>query len=151
MAIALTFTGVVKNQLPTVGNGSNDQSNAELILDYIATLSGSYTAGGDPIDFTAAANAAGFNIPPFAPSHVEISELAVIGTEAPGFQYDYAYGPAGATAASPYTPQGGAIQIKGAGAGSGQGGTAITAGAYANTTPSLNGQQLKVRAWLSKG
>jgi hypothetical protein len=149
MAISLVFVGVVKTQLPTVGNGTNDQSNAELILDYIATLSGSYTAGGDPIDFTAATLATGFNLPPFAPTKVEISELAVIGTEAPGFQYDYAYGPAGATASNPYTPQGGAIQIKGAGAGSGQGGTAIS-GTYAGTTPALT-CQLKVRAWFSKG
>ena len=149
MAISLAFTGVVKNQLPTVGNGSNDQSNAELILDYIATLSGSYVAGGDPIDFTQATNPSGFNLPPFAPSHVEITELAVIGTEAPGFLYTYAYGPAGATAASPYTPQGGAIQIKGTGTASGDGGNAIS-GTYAGTTPPLT-CQLKVRAWFAKG
>lgn len=144
--IALQFTGVVKNQLPTTGNGTPDQANAELILDYIATLSGSYTAGGDPMDFTAATFPTNFNLPPFAPSHVEITEMAVIGTEAPGFAYDYAYGPAGATV---YTPQGGALQIKGAGAGSGQGGTAIS-GTYAGTTPALT-CQLKIRAWFAKG
>ena len=149
--ITLAFTGVVKNQLPTVGNGSNDQSNAELILDYIATLSGSYTAGGDPIDFTAATNPSGFNLPPFAPTEVRISELAVIGTAATGFQFGYAYGPAGATAASPYTPQGGGVQIFGGATASQDGLNEIPVGTYASQTPSLNGKQLKVRAWFAKG
>lgn len=146
MALALTFTGIVKSQLPTQGSLVNDQTNDELILDFLGTLSGSYTAGGEPLDFTSAAPS-GYQLPPVAPTRVEIQELAVIGTEAPGFSYQYAFGPAGAT--YNYTPQGGAIQVKGAGAASGQGGTAVS-GTYASQTPSLNGQQLRIRAFFAK-
>ena len=145
MAIALTFVGIVKSQLPTVGSLVDDQTNSELILDFLATLSGNYTAGGDPLDFTAAAPS-GYQLPPVAPTRVDVQELAVIGTEAPHFSYQYAYGPAGA--ANSYTPAGGALQIFGTGTGSTDGGNAIS-GTYAGTTPALT-CQLRIRAYFAK-
>lgn len=155
MAITLTFLGIQTSAAsgivattgtpPAVqGSQKNDQTNAELILDFIGTLSGSYTAGGEPLDFTSAAPS-GYQLPSAPPADVHITELAVIGTAAPGFSYLYAYGP---TLAAP-TERGGAIQIFGAGAGSGQGGTEIS-GTYAGTTPSLSNKQLKIRAFFSK-
>lgn len=144
MAIALTFAGIVKSGSAATGSGTVDQTNAELIIDFVGTLSGSYTAGGEPLDFTTA-TPSGYQLPSVAPSSVQITELGVIGTATPGFQYNYVYGP---TIAAP-TERGGAIQIFGTGAGSGQGGTAITS-TYAGQTPSLNGQQLKIRAFFAK-
>ncbi len=145
MAITLSFVGIVKSSGATTGgSGVNDQTNAELILDFIGTLSGSYTAGGEPLDFTTAAPS-GFQLPSVAPSDVHITELGVIGTATPGFQYNYVYGP---SLAAP-TERGGAIQIFGTGAASGQGGTAITS-TYAGQTPSLDGQKLKIRAFFAK-
>lgn len=146
MALTLTFVGIVKSQFPTTGSLVNDQTNAELILDFLAVLSGSYTAGGEPLDFGSAAPS-GYQLPSVAPTWVQIQEFGVIGTAVPGFQYQYVYGPAGAT--YQYTPNGGAVQIFGTGAGSGQGGTAITS-TYAGQTPSLNGQQLRIRAYFAK-
>lgn len=143
--ITLAFTGVVKSQGPAVGSGVNDQTERELVLDFLATLSGNYTAGGDPLDFTSAAPE-GYALPPVAPSFVEVQELGVIGTAVPGYQYQYVYGP---TLAAP-TPMGGALQIFGTGAASGDGGTQFTAGAYSSGSPSLNNQQLKVRAYFAK-
>ncbi len=155
MAISnLTFIGVLKSGAfiaatgaPPVITGGQvpDQTNAEQVLVFVGNLTGSYVAGGDPLDFTAAAP---LNYPglTYAPTFVRIEEIGVIGTAVPGFQYQYVYGPA----AQPWTPQGGAVQIFGAGAGSGQGGTEITAGAYANTTPSLNNKQVKIFAMFSK-
>lgn len=146
MAISsLTFIGIQKSSGVATGSGVNDQTNAELILDFVGTLTGNYTNNGDPLDFTSAAPS-GYQLPSVAPTSVQISELGVIGTALPGFQYDYVYGPSLAAA----TPQGGAVQIFGTGAVSGQGGTQITAGAYANTTPSLNNQQIKIRAFFAK-
>jgi len=154
MAIALTFNGIVKSAgivaatgtPPTAeGSGVPDQTNNELILDFIATLSGSYTAGGDPLDFTGAAPS-GYQLPSVAPSDVHITELAVIGTAATGFQFGYAYGP---NLNAP-TPQGGALQIFGGATASQDGLNEIAAGAYSSATPSLNNKQLRIRALFSK-
>lgn len=153
MISSLTFVGVLKSAAfvaatgaPPVIQGSEvpDQTNAELVLVFIGNLTGNYTAGGDPLDFTAAA-AANFTLPSVAPTFVIIEELGVIGTAVPGFTYKYVYGPA----AQPWTPQGGAVQIFGAGAGSGQGATQIS-GTIAGTTPSLTNTQIKIIAGFSK-
>ena len=153
----LTFVGILSAADPAYiaatgtppaiqGSQRPDQTNSELLLVFIGNLTGSYANGGDPLDFTAAAPS-NYSLPSTAPTKVWIEELGVIGTAVPGFQYQYVYGPA----AQPWTPQGGAVQIFGAGAGSGQGGTQITAGAYANTTPSLNNTQIKIVALFGKG
>ena len=144
MALALSFVGIVKSSGVTGGSEVNDQTNGELILDFLGTLSGSYTAGGEPLDFTTAPPS-GFQLPSVAPSDVHITELGVIGTETPGFNYNYVYGP---TLAAP-TEKGGAIQIKGTGTATLDGGNAIT-GTYASQTPSLDAQKLKIRAFFAK-
>ena len=146
MAITLAFVGIVKSSGATTGGSEvPDQTNAQYILDFVATLSGSYTAGGDPLDFTSAAPS-GYQLPSVAPSDVHIMELAVIGTAATGFQYGYAYGP---TLAAP-TPQGGALQIFGGATASQDGLNEIPASAYSGQTPALNTTKLRIRATFSK-
>ena len=152
--ISLAFIGVQKSAgivaatgTPPAAQGSlvPDQTNATLILDFIGTLSGSYAAGGDPLDFTSAAPS-GYQLPSVAPSFVQIMELATIGTAATGFQYGYAYGP---NLQSP-TPQGGSVQIFGGATASQDGLNEIAAGVYTGSSPSLNNKQLKIRAYFSK-
>ena len=154
MAISLKFIGIVKSAgivaatgTPNTPEGSlvNDRTFNELILDFIASLSGSYTAGGDPLDFTAAAPS-GYQLPAVAPSDVKFDDLATIGTAAPGYVYKYAYGP---NLQSP-TPQGGAMQIFGTGTASQDGLNEIAAGAYSSASPSLNNAQIKIRATFAK-
>lgn len=153
MAVKVEFNGLVKSApivssaTPGVneGSGSPDQTNAELVLDFTLTLSGSYVAGGDALDFTSAPGN-NYNLPSVAPSFVEFMELATIGTAGTGFKYAYAYGP---TLQAP-TPQGGALQIFGTGAASGQGGTEAAAGLYSGLTPSLNNKQIRCRAHFAK-
>ena len=155
MAISsLTFVGVLKSGAfiaatgaPPVIEGSQvpDQTNAELCLVFVGNLTGNYTAGGDPLDFTAAAPA-NYSLPSVAPTLVVIDEIAVIGTAATGFQFKYAYGPA----AQPWTPQGGALQVFGGATASQDGLNEIAAGAYSGASPSLNNKQIKIFAMFSK-
>ena len=159
MAISsLTFVGILSASgggayiaamgAPPVIQGSQkaDMTNASLVLVFIGNLTGSYTAGGDPLDFTAA-SAADYQLPSVAPSLVVIEEIAIIGTAGTGFQFKYAYGPA----AQPWTPQGGAVQIFGGATASQDGLNEIAAGTYASTTPSLNNKQIKIFATFGKG
>ena len=151
MAVSLSFVGLVKSSPFTnggnpAGSGAVDQTNDLLGLVFLGTLpsSGNYTAGGEPLDFTSAA-AANYTLPSTAPTICMIEELGVIGTAVPGFKYQYVYS---SLTAAP-TPQGGAVQIFGSGAGSGQGGTEIS-GAWGSTTPSLASKQLKIVAYFAK-
>ncbi len=146
--IALSYTGVAPQSggSLTAQGGPVDETLNELLVDVIGTLSGAYVAGGDALSF---ANLAGLaaSIPGGAPSLVQVEEIQVIGTALTGFVFRYVWGP---TLAAP-TQNGGAIQIFGAGAVSGQGMTQLAAGAYAGTTPALTGVQLRIRAWFPKG
>lgn len=156
--ITVTFIGIAgRGSAYTVGSLVNAVCNRELVLDFLLTLSGTYgtaTSHGDILDFTSAAPN-GFGLPEYAPTAVFVRELVQAGSLAPGFQYLYC--PAAINTPDGSTPADGVLQITGAGAGSGQGGTEITQGAaYSTTTPSLNtsggtsGQQLLCRAWFGK-
>lgn len=153
MAVIVAITGIVP------GNGTNftpptsapasavaDITQRQIIVDGTFTLSGSYGTGtshGDPVDFTAPAPP--FSFGEYAPAYVNIIEMPQAGVAALGYQYIYCPGP---TLAAP-TQAGGVLQILGAGAGSGQGGTEITEGsAYSGFTPSLSGAVLRFRAWF---
>lgn len=133
---------------PPVIQGSQkvDQTNAQLVLVFIGNLTGSYVAGGDPLDFTAAAPA-NYQLPSVAPTLVQIEEIAITGTAGTGFQFKYAYGPS----AQPWTPQGGAVQIFGGATASQDGLNEIPVGTYASQTPSLNNKQIKIVATFGKG
>lgn len=147
MAVSLSFVGLVKSSPVTTGSESVDQTNAMLGLVFLGTLpsTGSYTVGGEPLDFTSA-SPANYQLPSVAPTIVLVEELGVIGTAVPGFKYVYVYSNISTAAA---TPQGGGLQIFGGAAGSGQGGTEIS-GAWGSTTPSLAGNQLKIVAYFAK-
>lgn len=152
MSVAIKITGVTpKNgQGYLVGEGPFDRTNNGWIVDCLLTLSGNYGGAathGDTINFAAAT---GIGIGPLgdnAPTMWEFHELVAAGTALPGFEYEYCPGP---SLAAP-TLNAGVLNIRGAGAGSGQGGTEITeGGAYAGTTPSLNNQVIKARFWFSR-
>jgi hypothetical protein len=148
MAITVAITGVGPQSGASylASGGPADETLNELIVDCLLTLSGSYTVGGDPLSFSNASGLA-LGLPGGAPAFVSIMELVPIGTAASGFTFLYVPGP---TLAAP-TQNGGGIQIFGAGAASGQGGTQLTASTYASQTPSLNGTVLKARFWFVKG
>jgi hypothetical protein len=154
---SLTFVGVLKaaddayiaatGAPPVIQGGQKvDQTNAQLVLVFIANLTGSYVAGGDALDFTAAAPA-DYQLPSTAPTLCVIEEIAVIGTAGTGMTFRYAYGPV----AQPWTPQGGAVQIFGGATASQDGMNEIPVGTYASTTPSLNNKQIKIVATFGKG
>ena len=146
MAITLTFIGQIGAPPVISGTQRPDQTNAQLIYDYEAVLSGNYTAGGDTLDFTSAIPANG-PVPNVAPTDVHIDELGILGTALAGFIYKYVYSNISTAMA---TPQGGGLQIFGTGTASQDGMNEIAAGAYANTTPSLNNVKLKIRATFAK-
>jgi hypothetical protein len=153
MAITLVFVGIAgRGSAQNAGSLVNDQSQRELILDFIGTLSGNYGGAathGDVLDFTAPAPN-GFGLPEYAPTIVQVQELVQAGAAVPGFKYQYCPGPNISTPDG-CTPQGGVLNISGAGAGSGQGSTEITEGAaYSTATPTLDGQKLLIRAWFGK-
>jgi hypothetical protein len=151
MATSVTITGITP-AASVVGVGTGfvsalaDMTNMSIIVDGTITLSGSYTAGGDPLSFVSSTAGLPFAIGNLAPSNVEIWEQGVLGTATPGYTYNYVWGP---TLANP-TPQGGGLQIFGAGASSGAGSTPVS-GAYSSMSPSLNGTVLRFRAWFSRG
>jgi hypothetical protein len=149
MAVAVAIFGVLTNgSSASVGSGLADATMGEIIVDGTLTLSGNYGAGagthGDALSFAVSSSLIfGSN----APTKVEIYEAPLFGVAPLGYQYQYAYGP---TLAAP-TQAGGALQVFGTGAASGQGGTELTNGsAYSTFTPSLNGAVLRFRAWFAK-
>ena len=152
MAVGIAYTGVVPSngQGYLVGAGPNDFTAAELIADFIITLTGNYggaTTHGDAISFASVA-IPGCNLGDYAPVWAEFWELVPAGTNPPGYHYTYCPGP---TLAAP-TLNGGVLNIQGTGAASGQGGTELTEGsAYSGFTPSLNNQQIKMRMWFTRG
>lgn len=149
MAVTIAYTGVLVNGATYAagsGSGQFDTTKEEIVIDCTLTLSGSYTAGGDPVNFSAIAPPIGASLYSYAPSFWEINEQGVAGTALTGFRYYYVPGP---TLAAP-TQAGGVLQIFGTGAGSGQGGTEISAGTYASTTPSLDGVVLRARFWFGR-
>ena len=151
MAATLTITGIqpaasVQGVGSTYASGLADQTKMSIIVEGTIALTGSYTAGGDPLAIVSSTVGLPFQFGLLAPHFVSITEIGVTGTAVPGFQYVYVWGP---TLANP-TQNGGAVQIFGAGAGSGQGGTQIS-GAYASTTPALSTTTLKFFAMFSIG
>lgn len=152
MAATLSITGITPAaSVQGVGAGFAsmlaDTTKMSTIVEGIITLTGSYVSGGDPLTIVSSTVGLPFQFGNLAPHFVHIEELATLGTAVPGFQYVYAYGP---TLAAP-TQNGGGVQIFGSGAGSGQGGTQLSAGAYSGATPSLNNVQLKFFALFSNG
>lgn len=148
MSVAVAITGVLSNGAGVLnGSGVTDASLNEYIVDGTLTLSANYGAAaahGDPLSFAVSMST---SIGGQAPTKVEIYEAPVFGVAATGYQFIYAYGP---TLAAP-TQAGGALQVFGTGAASGQGGTELTNGsAYSTFTPSLNGLVLRFRAWFSR-
>jgi hypothetical protein len=153
MAATLTITGIrpaasVQSVAAGIGSGLADGTKGSIIVEGTIALTGSYTAGGDPLTIVSSAAGQGlpFQFGNLVPHFVSITELGVLGTAVSGFQYVYVWGP---TLANP-TQNGGGIQIFGAGAGSGQGGTQIS-GTYAGTTPALTTQVLNFFALFSTG
>lgn len=156
MGVAIEYTGVQANGSgfaasgPTVtggaGSGQFDETTKEVVIDCILTLSGSYVAGGDPVNFGSVAPPIGASLFDYAPSHWSLNELQVAGTALSGFHFSYLPGP---TLAIP-TQAGGVLQITGTGAASGQGGTQLSAGAYSGSTPSLDGVRIKARFWFGR-
>ena len=151
MAATLTITGIrpaasSQGVGATVGSGLADTTKMSTIVEGTIALTGSYVAGGDPLTIISSAAGQGlpFQFGNLAPHFVQITELGVIGTAVSGFQYVYVWGP---TLANP-TINGGAVQIFGAGAGTGQGGSQIS-GTYAGTTPTLGAQVLNFFALFS--
>lgn len=143
MSVAVAITGQISNGVgANVGDGQGDTTLREIIVDGTLTLSGSYVAGGDAINFTTPAPA--FSFGNQAPTRVEIFEKPVKGTAGTGFVFVYAYGP---SLAAP-TQAGGALQIFGGAASPGQGLTELSAGPYSGSTPSLSGAVLGFRAWV---
>lgn len=157
MSVAISILGVMSENTGYEAAGTNllDNTSEQVIVDCLLTLSGNYgTAGshGDPLVFKSVLDGGGLaagsqNIPSqLAPNAWEFHELVAANSAAPGFHYDYH--PDSLTAP---TQNGGVLYISGAGAGSGQGDTEITAGgAYSGTTPSLNGQVIRARFWFTK-
>lgn len=149
MAVTIAYTGVLANgatYAPGSGSGQFDTTKEEIVIDCTLTLSGSYPAGGDPINFGSVAPPIGASLYSYAPSDWSLKELVVAGTAQTGFQFNYNPGP---TLAAP-TQAGGVLQITGGAAGSGQGGAQLAAGTYASTTPSLDGTVIKARFWFAR-
>ncbi len=149
MAVTIAYTGPIMNGssfAPGSGSGEWDTTKNEIIIDCTLTLSGSYTTGGDPVNFGAIAPPIGALLYSYAPSDWNLEELQVAGTALSGFRFSYLPGP---TLAAP-TQAGGVLQITGGAAGSGQGGVQLSAGTYASATPSLDGVVIKARFWFAR-
>ena len=149
MAVTIAYTGVICNGASFAagsGSGQFDTTKEEIIVDCTLTLSGSYTAGGDTVDFTSVAPPIGASAFSYAPTAWALNEQGIKGTALSGFNFYYVPGP---TLAAP-TQAGGALQIFGTGAGSGQGGTELSAGTYASATPSLDGKVIRARFWFAR-
>lgn len=149
MAVTIEYTGVQANGssfAPGKGSGQFDQTMKEIIIDCNLTLSGSYTAGGDLVNFGSVSPPIGALLYDYAPSDWSLKELQVAGTALSGFQFNYLPGP---TLAAP-TQAGGVLQITGGAAATKQGGTQIDAGTYASQTPTLDGVVIKARFWFSR-
>ncbi len=148
MAVTIAYTGVLANGATFAagsGSGQFDQTMKEIVVDCTLTLSGSYVAGGDPVNFGSVAPPQGASLFDYAPSHWELTELGVAGTAVSGFTFVYVPGP---TLAAP-TQAGGVLQVIGGAASSGTGGVELAAGTYASATPSLNGTVVKARFWFA--
>lgn len=149
MAVTIAYTGVLANgssYAAGTGSGQFDTTKEEIIIDCTLTLSGSYVAGGDTLDFTSVAPPIGASLFSYAPTQWTLNEQSIKGTALSGFSFYYVPGP---TLALP-TQAGGGLQIFGTGAASGQGGTEVSAGTYASTTPSLDGKVIRARFWFSR-
>ena len=149
MAVTIAYTGVICNGASyAAGTAGNqfDTTKEEIVIDCTLTLSGSYTAGGDTLDFTSVAPPAGALLYSYPPTSWTLSEQSIKGTALSGFSFYYVPGP---TLAAP-TQAGGALQVFGTGASSGQGGTELSAGTYASATPSLDGKVLRARFWFGR-
>lgn len=149
MAVTIAYTGVLANGATFAagsGSGQFDTTKEQIVIDCTLTLSGSYTSGGDPVNFSAIAPPIGASLFSYAPSAWSINEQGVAGTALSGFNFYYVPGP---TLAAP-TQAGGVLQVFGTGAASGQGGTQLSAGTYASSTPSLDGVVLRARFWFAR-
>lgn len=149
MAVTIAYTGVLANGAtfaPGSGSGQFDTTKEEIVIDCTLTLSGSYPAGGDPVNFGSVAPPIGASLYSYAPSHWDLIELVPAGTAVSGFAFSYNPGP---TLAAP-TQAGGVLQVTGGAAASKQGGTQIDAGTYAGQTPSLDGAVIKARFWFAR-
>ena len=149
MSVGIAYLGLA----PTNGEGylvaagPGDFTAAELIVDFLLTLSANYGGAATHGDAIVFPTIPGLNLPNYAPIWADFWELVPAGTNPPGYHYTYCPGP---TLAAP-TLNGGVLNIQGAGAASGQGGTEITQGsAYSGFTPSLNGAQIKMRAYFTR-
>lgn len=149
MAVTIAYTGVIANGATYAagsGSGQFDTTKEEIVIDCTLTLSGSYVAGGDVVNFSAIAPPIGASLYSYAPTSWTLNEQGITGTALSGFSFAYVPGP---TLAAP-TQAGGALQVFGTGAGSGQGGTEVSAGTYASTTPSLDGKVIRARFWFAR-
>ncbi len=149
MAVTITYPGILANGATfAAGSGSGQYPiNSDMIeIDCELTLSGSYVAGGDPVNFSAIAPPSPAQLYSYAPTRWLINELQVAGTALSGFQFNYLPGP---TLAAP-TQAGGVLQITGGSAASKQGGVQIDAGTYAGQTPSLDGVRLRATFWFAR-
>lgn len=149
MAVTIAYTGVLANgatYAPGSGSGQFDTTKEQIVIDCTLTLSGSYVAGGDPVNFSAIAPPIGASLYSYAPTSWTINEQSINGTALTGFQFYYVPGPSLVAA----TQAGGALQIFGTGAVSGQGGTQLSAGAYSGSTPVLDGVVLRARFWFGR-
>ena len=149
MSVTIAMTGVILNGASYAAGSAGNQfdiTKEQIIIDCTLTLSGSYTAGGDPVDFTKVSPPAGALLYSYPPTSWTINEQGIKGTALSGFSFYYVPGP---TLAAP-TQAGGALQIFGTGSVSGQGATELAAGTYASATPSLDGKVLRARFWFAR-
>ena len=149
MAVTIAMTGVILNGASyAAGSAGNqfDTTKEQIIIDCTFTLSGSYTAGGDSVNFTTISPPAGALLYSYPPTSWTLNEQSITGTALSGFKFYYVPGP---TLAAP-TQAGGALQVFGAGAVSGQGDTELAAGTYASATPSLDGKVIRARFWFGR-
>lgn len=140
--LTITPLGVQAGNVPyNVGSQQYDVSKEIIWFDFLITLSGNYPTGGDTLDFTSI-NPLGYSLGNAAPTTVDLKELVQAGGTATGFQALYCPGPTINTNGGA-TPAGGTVQFLGGATASQDGLNQIAAGAYANTTPSLNGAVYK--------
>lgn len=145
MSATIAILGIVTNGSSfSAGSQTADTTKAMITMYGTITLSGSYPAHGDPLNFTGLSSE--FSYGNQAPTWVNIKELVVAGGTPAGFIYNYNPGP---TLAAP-TQAGGVLQILGTGTASQDGLNELVAGTYAGQTPSLNGTVLWFEAKFSR-